>query len=254
MKKNKNFVFAFKLSFLMIFLTSCGTVDYISSGFSNEEEAIENIKQAEGELAADLQDYVDSGGEVIEQEETPSLNTQLEVVEEKLPPTPTQDYDSNLLSDEEPSSLEAPILDEVKDSSKKSLAKINFTPNLLNLDDKIQYRIATISFNSGSSVVNGEGLKKIKKIMKIAKERNAKVKIVGHASTRTRDMPIAEHKLVNFLISDKRAQSVAQAFVNYKFPKENLITEAVSDAKPLFKENMPAGTQANQRTEIFLIY
>ena len=40
----------------------------------------------------------------------------------------------------------------------------------------------------------------------------------------------------------------------HKFPSTNLITEAVSDTKPLFKENMPAGTRANQRTEIFLIY
>ena len=68
-------------------------------------------------------------------------------------------------------------------------------------------------------------------------------------------MPLAKHKLVNFNISDKRAQSVANIFIKkYDFPSYNLITEAVSDTKPLFKENMPAGTKANQRTEIFLIY
>ena len=56
-----------------------------------------------------------------------------------------------------------------------------------------------------------------------------------------------------FMISDKRAQSVANIFIKkYNFPSNSLITEAVSDTKPLFKENMPAGTQANQRTEIFL--
>ena len=66
---------------------------------------------------------------------------------------------------------------------------------------------------------------------------------------------MAKHKLVNFMISDKRAQSVANIFIKkYDFPSNSLITEAVSDTKPLFKENMPAGTQANQRTEIFLIY
>ena len=80
------------------------------------------------------------------------------------------------------------------------------------------------------------------------------MKIIGHASTRTKDMPAPEHKVVNFVISDKRAQSVAKAFIDLNFPKEKLLTEAVSDSKPLFKENMPAGTQANQRTEIFLIY
>ena len=38
------------------------------------------------------------------------------------------------------------------------------------------------------------------------------------------------------------------------FLEISLLTEAVSDSKPLFKEIMPAGTKANQRTEIFLIY
>ena len=67
-------------------------------------------------------------------------------------------------------------------------------------------------------------------------------------------MPIAEHKLVNFIISDKRANSVAEIFIKkYNFPSDKLITQGVSDSKP-FKEIMPAGTTANQRTEIFLIY
>ena len=119
----------------------------------------------------------------------------------------------------------------------------------------MQYRVATINFFSGSSRVDNIGLKKIKKIAKIAKERNAKIKVVGHASKRTRDMPLVKHKLVNFNISDKRAQSVANVFIKqYNVPSSSLITEAVSDTKPLFKENMPAGTKANQRTEIFLIY
>ena len=123
------------------------------------------------------------------------------------------------------------------------------------MKEKIQYRIATINFRSGSSSVDGNGLKKIKKIVKIAKDRNAKIKVIGHASERTKDMPIAEHKIVNFMISDKRAHSVANIFIEkYGFPRNKLITEAVSDSKPLFKEIMPAGTKANQRTEIFLIY
>ena len=117
------------------------------------------------------------------------------------------------------------------------------------------YVFATINFLSGSSNVGVQGLRKIKKIAKLAKERNAKIKIIGHASKRTKDMPIAEHKLVNFMISDKRAQSVAKVFIDsHNFPGEKLITEAVSDSKPLFKEIMPAGTKANQRTEIFIIY
>ena len=46
----------------------------------------------------------------------------------------------------------------------------------LNLEEKIQYRVATITFRSGSSSVDGDGLKKIKKIVKVAKERMRKLK------------------------------------------------------------------------------
>ncbi|MDC3176674.1 OmpA family protein, partial [Alphaproteobacteria bacterium] len=124
----------------------------------------------------------------------------------------------------------------------------------LELKNKIQFKIATINFNSGSSSLNRNGYKKIMKVLKLANERDAIVKIVGHASTRTKDMDILKHKMVNFVISDKRAQAVASVFVKNKFPLDKLITEAVSDSKPLFHEVMPAGTNANQRTEIYLIY
>ena len=248
------------LAILVFVLNSCGTYDYIASGFSSEEEAVEEISKAEDELKSDLQDYVDSGGEVLEsvsEEENETKDeeeNQLIISDEELPPVPTKEYDSTLIVEDE-EEIVAETKDDIKpDFRDSNTPKIDFERTLLNLSDKIQYRIATLSFRSGSSIVDRKALRKIKKVAEVAKTRNAKVKIVGHASTRTRDMPNSKHKLVNFVISDKRAQSVAKAFINYNFPKENLITEAVSDSKPLFKENMPAGTQANQRTEIFLIY
>ena len=248
------------LAILVFVLNSCGTYDYIASGFSSEEEAVEEISKAEDELKSDLQDYVDSGGDVLEsvsEEENETKDeeeNQLIISDEELPPVPTKEYDSTLIVEDE-EEIVAETKDDIKpDFRDSNTPKIDLERTLLNLSDKIHYRIATLSFRSGSSIVDRKALRKIKKIAEVAKTRNAKVKIVGHASTRTRDMPNSKHKLVNFVISDKRAQSVAKAFINYNFPKEILITEAVSDSKPLFKENMPAGTQANQRTEIFLIY
>ena len=177
----------------------------------------------------------------------------LETAEEKLEPTPQKKYDSVLIDDTDEKvdeQLATQVEEEKTILPTTKLDDFENTISKLSINDKIQYRVATINFYSGSSLVNGAGLKKIRKIAKIAKERNAKIKIVGHASKRTRDMPLAKHKLVNFNISDKRAQSVANVFIQkYKFPSFNLITEAVSDTKPLFKENMPAGTKANQRTK-----
>ena len=197
-------------------------------------------------------------------EPSPNIDSQdeieeLETAEEKLTPAPAIEYETSLLSDDdvivENNELAADVNEATEQKNEESFEANIFSRPVLDLKDQIQFRIATITFSTGSSQVDYIGQKKIKKSAKIAKERDAKIKIIGHASERTKDMPIAKHKIVNFIISDKRANSVAEIFINkYKFPSEKLITQGVSDSKPLFKEIMPAGTKANQRTEIFLIY
>ena len=243
------------LSFLFL-LSGCISVSDI---MEKDETSVEPIDEV-GQLLSDIQEEENLTLPEINEEPT------LELSEEKLDATPTQEYDSVLIDEslEEESSKEvveplANEIDEIDENEKveEVTALQNFESPLpkLSINDKIQFRVATINFYSGSSQVDGSGLSKIKKVAKIAKEREAKIKIVGHASRRTKDMPLAKHKLVNFNISDKRAQSVADVFIKkYNFPSNNIFTEAVSDTKPLFKENMPAGTKANQRTEIFLIY
>ena len=248
MIKNHKVLQAVLLTFLV---TSCISVSDMMS-----DENIENIETNDevGQLLSDIQE---EQFEMSDTEEQQDVSEKLKTSNEQLDPSPTEKYDSVLLDNtDEQSQGEAEVIEEVvKEDENNNFRSFQNTIAKLTIDDKIQYRVATINFYSGSSAVDNVGLKKIKKIAKIAKERNAKIKIVGHASKRTRDMPLAKHKLVNFNISDKRAQSVANVFIKkYSFPSYNLITEAVSDTKPLFKENMPAGTKANQRTEIFLIY
>ena len=242
-----------KLLILLFFFLLSGCISDIMEKDDTEVEPIDEV----GQLLSDIQEEENSSLSEINEEPA------LELSEEKLDPTPTQEYDSVLLDQrlEEESSEEVvePVADETaKNENVEAVTALqNFESPLpkLSINDKIQFRVATINFYSGSSQVDGSGLSKIKKVAKIAKEREAKIKIVGHASRRTKDMPLAKHKLVNFNISDKRAQSVADVFIKkYNFPSNNIFTEAVSDTKPLFKENMPAGTKANQRTEIFLIY
>ena len=240
------------LSFFFL-LSGCISVSDI---MEKDETGLEPLDEV-GQLLSDIQEEENSTLPEIDEEPA------LEISEEKLDPTPTQEYDSVLLEQkpDEKSSEESvePVADETVENEKVEAvtALQNFESPLpkLSINDKIQFRVATINFYSGSSQVDGSGMSKIKRVAKIAKEREAKIKIVGHASKRTRDMPLAKHKLVNFNISDRRAQSVADIFIKkYNFPSNNIFTEAVSDTKPLFKENMPAGTKANQRTEIFLIY
>ncbi|MAI28785.1 MAG: hypothetical protein CMP38_01115 [Rickettsiales bacterium] len=271
-------------------LTSCETVSNLADKVSPSDDLSDSDDQLlSDELGRDptLEEILADAE--MDFEETDFVNDdQLEIAEEKLPANPTTEYDTSLIDSDDSSDLtkeetisdlvqeeetisdlvqeEETISDLIQEETQEEVIDPSisqevlsfdktFESSKLDLDEQIQYRVATINFSSGSSSVNNAGLKKIKKIAKIAKERNAKIKVIGHASERTKDMPIAQHKLVNFVISDKRANSVAEIFIKrYNFPSEKLITQGVSDSKPLFKEIMPAGTTANQRTEIFLIY
>ena len=262
-------------------LNSCETVSNLTDKVTSSDSSSDTNNQLlSDELGSDptLEEIL-ADAEMDFEETNFGSDDQFEVAEEKLPANPTTEYDSAFIeSDEGPDfaneedTISELVQEEetsselVQEESKKEVIEPiisqevtsfdkTFERSKLDLDEQIQYRVATINFSSGSSSVNNAGLKKIKKIAKIAKERDAKIKVIGHASERTKDMPIAKHKLVNFIISDKRANSVAEIFIKkYNFPSDKLITQSVSDSKPLFKEIMPAGTTANQRTEIFLIY
>ena len=286
-----------KFSVIFLLVSSCETVSNLTDKVTSSDTDDELLSD---ELGRDptLEEIL-ADAEIDFEETNFESDDQLEIAEEKLPPSPTTEYDSALIEKDESPDLtneedtvsdlvqeedvisdlvqEEDVISDLVQEDETSSELINeelekevqeptgtqeissfdktFERSKLDLEEQIQYRVATINFSSGSSSVNNAGLKKIKKIAKIAKERNAKIKVIGHASERTKDMPIAKHKLVNFIISDKRANSVADIFIKkYNFPTDKLITQGVSDSKPLFKEIMPAGTTANQRTEIFLIY
>jgi outer membrane protein OmpA-like peptidoglycan-associated protein len=259
-----------KFATIFLILTSCETVSNLTDSSSEKDDQLLSDELGSDPTLEEILADAEMNFEDINSEESNfESEDQLEVAEEILPANPTTEYDTTLIESDESSDLiqeEETISDLAQEMSNQEITEPiapqdiqsfdkTFERSKLDLDEQIQYRVATINFSSGSSSVNNAGLKKIKKIAKIAKERNAKIKVIGHASERTKDMPIAEHKLVNFIISDKRANSVAEIFIKkYNFPSEKLITQGVSDSKPLFKEIMPAGTTANQRTEIFLIY
>ena len=286
-----NRLIKFFFSFILILqLTSCETIGAISGKISeyteNSYEYVSSVFNSEGENQ-ESEEIASSAGKVAEageskkeeisenndtgpQEEIVNEESNFEeenVSEEVLESVEVENVEVNNISEDKniESEFSSPLKDEfsspLQDESNIEKIENRIDEKLegkvvkkLELKNKIQFKIATINFNSGSSSLNRDGYKKIMKVLKLANERNAIVKIVGHASTRTKDMDILKHKMVNFVISDKRAQAVASVFVKNKFPLDKLITEAVSDSKPLFHEVMPAGTNANQRTEIYLIY
>lgn len=110
----------------------------------------------------------------------------------------------------------------------------------------------TITFRHGSARLSGADRSKIEGMARQAMNAGLYIRVVGHASMRTRDMDPFEHTLANFNVSLKRANAVASALLEMGVPPERLIVDAVGDTQPLFSEAMPSGEEGNRRTEIFL--
>lgn len=79
-----------------------------------------------------------------------------------------------------------------------------------------------------------------------------RLRIVGHSSSRTADMPVEEHLRINLESSQARANAVVAALINRGVDPDMLIIEAKGDAEPIYFEAMPAGEAGNRRVEIFL--
>ncbi|HET7084511.1 MAG TPA: OmpA family protein [Rhizomicrobium sp.] len=78
------------------------------------------------------------------------------------------------------------------------------------------------------------------------------IKVVGHSSSRTADMPVERHLEVIFQKSQARANAVAQALIKAGVPADRVQIEAVGDSQPIFYESMPKGEAGNRRAEIFV--
>jgi outer membrane protein OmpA-like peptidoglycan-associated protein len=78
------------------------------------------------------------------------------------------------------------------------------------------------------------------------------IKVVGHASSRTGNMPVERHLEVIFQKSQNRANAVAQALIRAGVPASRVIVEAVGDSQPVYYESMPKGEDGNRRAEIFV--
>jgi outer membrane protein OmpA-like peptidoglycan-associated protein len=78
------------------------------------------------------------------------------------------------------------------------------------------------------------------------------LRVVGHASSRTSNMPLEKHLEVIFNKSQDRANAVAQEAIREGVPASRVLVEAVGDTQPVYYESMPKGEDGNRRAEIYL--
>jgi outer membrane protein OmpA-like peptidoglycan-associated protein len=78
------------------------------------------------------------------------------------------------------------------------------------------------------------------------------IRVVGHASSRTANMPVEKHLELIFDKSQQRANAVAQELIREGIPADRVLIEAVGDSQPVYYESMPQGEEGNRRAEIFV--
>ena len=113
-------------------------------------------------------------------------------------------------------------------------------------------RVATILFDNGSSSLKSRDKRILSAVMRLQRKNGGQVRVVGHASSRTRNLSPLLHKMTNFEVSASRADRVAGELMRLGVNKKDILIAAVSDADPAYYETMPSGEAGNRRTEIYI--
>ncbi|MBR44982.1 MAG: flagellar motor protein MotB, partial [Rhodospirillaceae bacterium] len=116
------------------------------------------------------------------------------------------------------------------------------------------FQAASIPFAVGSASLNSSDRAALKQVVKLHRKFGGTVRVVGHASQRTRDMGSESHRLVNFNLSLDRATAVSMELARLGIPSEAVTVIARSDNEPLAYEYMPEGEAFNRRADIYLEY
>ena len=119
------------------------------------------------------------------------------------------------------------------------------------LGDSAANQAATIHFNNGSANLSGADRRVLRQVAETLRNKGGFLRIVGHASSRTKNMQVEDHLALNKRISERRARAVARELSRLGVSSELILVEARGDSEPIYFESMPAGEAGNRRVEIF---
>ncbi len=112
--------------------------------------------------------------------------------------------------------------------------------------------VGLVYFAIGSAQLGASDRGVLRQIADLQRAYGGVIRIVGHASSRTENMPMDKHQQTNVNIADTRAKAVAQLLVRFGVRPLFVQVAGASDRQPLYPEIMPAGEAANRRAEVYL--
>ena len=118
----------------------------------------------------------------------------------------------------------------------------------------VSFQAASIPFSIGSTALSSSDRTALKQVAKLHNKFGGIVRVIGHASQRTRDMDSAEHRWVNFQLSLDRATAVSMELTRLGVPAEAMMVIARADNEPLTYEYMPEGEAENRRADVYIEY
>jgi outer membrane protein OmpA-like peptidoglycan-associated protein len=113
---------------------------------------------------------------------------------------------------------------------------------------------SVVYFPGDGTLLNTQARAQVRAAVQAFKQKGGQgyIRVIGHASSRTSNMPLEKHLVVIFDKSQDRANAVAKECIREGVPANRVLVEAVGDSQPVYYESMPKGEDGNRRAEIFL--
>ena len=116
------------------------------------------------------------------------------------------------------------------------------------------FQVGTIYFGDGSAQLSTQDRSILRAVTDVFGQMGGRVRVIGHSSMGARTFNSSRREAVNFKMSLKRANAVANELIRQGIPRENLEVVAEGDRAPAYAETSQIGAAHNRRTEIFIDY
>ena len=111
---------------------------------------------------------------------------------------------------------------------------------------------AVIYFGHGSALLSRQDREVLRQVAAAQQDYGGTVRVVGHASSRTKTNDLLAHKIANHETSLARARAVAEELIKLGVPRQSVFVEALSDAQPDYSEATALGEAANRRANVYI--